>query len=274
MALALLVSVALLSTCAIAPYQLDFAQAWSWHPNRYQSQSPTSTPSPTATPTPTPTPTPSPTPSPTANPLGNNLAGINNGWWYTDDTWTNIPAANGATIENIVYTTTFGYEGSSSFEMIPNGIQNCGVDAQPNNSGPIALVPGETVTMSCAIYTTGSSSQGYGAQIGMDFYGAQGRIGQANSPTDVANEKEGAAETAYEVQYGTNTWTVTTWTFVVPPDYTSDGGGPYASGTLVPITACIPWCAASYNVASAPYWYAGVPSGATAYFSDFQFYIK
>jgi hypothetical protein len=123
--------------------------------------------------------------------------------------------------------------------------------------------------MICAIYTAGSASNGYGARIGLDFYGANGRIGQANDPTDVVDEKQQGCTGTYDVPYGANCWTLVTWTFTVPSHYTSDGGGPYPAGEQVSITQCIPWCGV-WNV-------NGQNNGlaiANVWFSDFQFYAN
>ena len=195
-----------------------------------------------------------------------NLAYINDGKWYTDNSWTLCPA------ENIVLDTAKTYQGNPSWLVEPTS-SNCGVDHQR-----IDISPGETIEMICAIYTSGTASDEYGARIGLDFYGHLGRIGlarflnfrigQANDPTDVADEKQQGATGTYDVPYGTDSWTIVTWNFVVPPDYTSDGGGPYPAGELVPITQCIPWCGVWNN--------NGQNNGlaiANVWFSDFQFYI-
>jgi hypothetical protein len=163
-----------------------------------------------------------------------------------------------APAENVLYSTSTEYDGNPSWE-ITTGVNNYGVDQQR-----IDISPGEVVTMSCAILTGGSASAGYGARIGLDFYGSQGRIGQANDVQDVNAEKP-TNTNVDDVAYGSSSWTVVTWQFTVPSDYQSDGGGPYASGSMVPITQCIPWCGVWSNngYAAAPVW-----------FSDFQFYIS
>ena len=144
------------------------------------TSTPSTTPTPTSTPstTPTPTSTPSTTPTPTIQPNGNNLALINDGQWWTDNTWQKCPAAN------VYYDTSITHNGAPTWRV-----------QSGNNWGPdhaaITVHGGDHVVMSCWIKTAGSPSGTYtniGARIGLDYYTGnwQQRIMGAGSPTDAS----------------------------------------------------------------------------------------
>jgi hypothetical protein len=161
------------------------------------------------------------------------------------------------------------YNGNPTFRIEPGN--NYGAD-----HGGIDISPGEHIVMECWIKTSGTPAGAYtGARIGLDFYGANGRICGPSSPQEAAagitypNAPSSLQQTeaAYYVPWGSG-WTLITWSFVVPATCTGDGA--LASG--VPLgqqsvpTYCIPWLQI----------YAGneYSNTYTSWFSDFQFYIN
>jgi hypothetical protein len=130
--------------------------------------------------------------------------------------------------------------------------------------------------MWCWIKTTGTPGPaGTGARLGIDFYGANGRISGSASPqeaaagTDWPNAPSNILATEYQylVPWGTTSWTLITWSFNVPAVCIGDGGTQaYAEGQQgIPI-ACIPWC---QILGSNGPW-----DTYTSWFSDLQFYIN
>jgi hypothetical protein len=190
------------------------------------------------------------------------LAPINDGQWYTDSSWTSCPT------QNVYYDYSTTYQGNPTFVVYPGS--NFGAD---HNTIPIH--PGDHIVMSCWIKTSGSNPQpNTGARIGMDIYGATGRITGLGSPQEaaagVSYPTEYINEDAYYVHWGSD-WTKVTWDFYVPWSYVGDGGFGYAQGQ-VPLgqyatpTACIPWIEI--------YGQNGYSSTYTSWFSDFQFYVN
>jgi len=197
------------------------------------------------------------------------LAYINDGRWHCDDTWATAPA------ENVYYDTTTEYQGNPSWRIAPTG--SGAESAVDNDWASLAVTPGETVTMSVWIYTTGTSvGTSAGATFGIDFYtanydGSWARIDGVNAPQEIPapiygdptnNGWTGAA--AFNVPWGSS-WVQRTYNFVVPSQLEGDGimrNNQVPSGTFVTPQYICPWLMIS---GSTQY---------TTYFSDFQLYIN
>jgi hypothetical protein len=192
------------------------------------------------------------------------LCPIQSGTWYSDPDWNICPSEN-------IYLDTVGngitYDNMPTWQVQP-GV-NVGPDAVVNS-----IAPGDKIVMECWIMTTGTpSAYEEGARIGVDFYGANGRISGASSPqeadagTDWPNAPSYllATEANYIVPFGTSTWTLIYWNFTVPSVCIGDGNTPdYAQGATGVPTWCIPWV----QILSPE------SQGYTSYFGDFQFYIN
>lgn len=271
-AIALLVCLALLSSISIFPSQSNVVAArqysrsdhyygWSFPHLTTPTTTPTATPTPTVKPTTTPTPTPSPT-STTSTTRTSNVAAFNDENWYTDVTWTKIPAGN------VAWETSTTHNGALTLKVTP--------DFTNGNSGAdhdgLTVHPGDHIVMSVWIKTGGSVPVSYaGARMGMDVYGSTGRITGVHS---VQQASDGCRSTTgideNYVHWGSD-WTLVTWDFVMPATYISDGGSAsisnnYANGQAVTPATIIPWIQV---------WDANYPNNAyTCYFSDFQVHIN
>jgi len=199
-----------------------------------------------------------------------NLAPINDGNWWTDSDWTNINMATGT--ETVFYDTTTTHNGAPTWRI------NAADSSTPNNFGAdhggISLKPGDQIIMSCWIKTSGVAAGAYtGARIGLDWYGANGRIGGAGSQQEAAagisypNAPQSLQQTeaANYVPWGSD-WTFMQWTFTVPALITADGYGAYPINAQAAPTWCIPW--------TQIYGQNGFKNTFTSWFSDFQFYVN
>jgi len=109
---------------------------------------------------------------------------------------------------------------------------------------------------------TSASTTNYpqtGARIGIDFYGANGRIQgkQSNGQTFYPNENNNAIINDWVCDANGGTWQQRTIDITVPATLTADGCGAAAGTQQVP-TAIIPWMQAGpYDSTSSPAWFAG-----------------
>jgi hypothetical protein len=219
---------------------------------------------PTVTPTPVPSIIPIPIPTEPPNTQNFNLTPIDDGQWYTDNTWHNAPADNVFLETNPAYqhngAPTWRIEGG-------NPALNFAVDHA------VDIKAGDHVIMSAWIKTSGtpSSTAQRGVFLGIDPYDSTWkRIGGASTPQEMQlgvgyptwNDPN---KDSWFVNWGSD-WTYKQWDFVVPENFTGDGlsASSYALGVSGIIAHGMIW-AMAWNGDG-----LNIPN--TVWVSDFRFY--
>jgi len=232
--------ISMLSALALTPVQARIGTPASYTYRWYQR----------ATPTPTPTPTPTSIPSTTSNltpfPTGweaPSIGGTSSGW-----------SVGLSGVTNVVLDNSVLYNGQPTIRISPTGSS---IDPDRENDGPwITVHPGDHLVFTGWIKTSASSIGDtyiyHGCAMGLDFYGAKGRITGCSSPTGKTNPSSSSGPWPSDnggtfVSWGKG-WTQVRMDFVVqsqyPADYLGSGFGTnfaYSPGTKVTPTALIPF---------------------------------
>ena len=228
-------------------------------------------PTPTASPTPSPSPTPTPTASPTPTPTPSNLTPFPTGWETPSIGGTSSAWSVGLSgVTNVVLDNSVLYNGQPTIRIDPTGSST---DPDRENDGPwITVHPGDHLVFSGWVKTQastiGDTYMYHGICLGVDFYGANGRICGVSSPTGQPWTPSGGYPSdngAEFVSWGHTSWVQIKIDFTVASQYPADTFGSgfgtnfaYSVGQMVAPVALIPyfWCMnSSGDTASA--WFAG-----------------
>jgi hypothetical protein len=139
--------------------------------------------------------------------------------------------------------------GQTAMQMTPNAYyESYGFPACDELDGDYTYIAvGNTIYFSAYVWTDPSSfgDTDYGlagGAIGIDLYGANGRICEISTPTGLPSYPSYPASMAQcRVSPGSNGWVKVTIAFTVASQYEADPWGGYAAGSMATPTACIPW---------------------------------
>ena len=248
--------ISMLSALALTPVQARIGTPGSYTYRWYQR----------ATPTPTPTPTPTSIPSTTSN-----LTPFPTGWEAPSIGGTSSAWSVGLSgVTNVVLDNSVLYNGQPTIRIDPTGSST---DPDRENDGPwITVHPGDHLVFSGWVKTQastiGDTYMYHGICLGVDFYGANGRICGVSSPTGQPWTPSGGYPSdngAEFVSWGHTSWVQIKIDFTVASQYPADTFGSgfgtnfaYSVGQMVAPVALIPyfWCMnSSGDTASA--WFAG-----------------
>ena len=201
----------------------------------------------TTTPAPTSAPTPTATPTPMAAPTSTNLLqGVNS--WYPYEVHPLSCNYNVHVDTNVVYVNgdpTIRIDAHTSADT------NYAREADTNW---FAVSPGQQIVFSCWMKTSASSQGyngaiGYGARIGVSFYDS-GFIQDISWSGAYTTQSTYQQVTNNFVPWNTNSWTLKTLSFVVPPIVYD------ANGVAHNPTGIIPWLQGTPVTDSGSVWFA------------------
>jgi len=167
-----------------------------------------------------------------------NLTPLPNAWGgyliYGDIVYTSVapPSANQITDYDTTVYRTFG-AGSARIDPYITGSENV---AREIDSDYFSISPGNHLVFSCYMKIVNG---GDGARIGVDFYGASGRITgkQSAGSSFYPTENDDAVQANWVYDYNGGAWQLRTLDFIVPAILTKDSDGV----TQVVPTGIIAW---------------------------------
>jgi hypothetical protein len=134
----------------------------------------------------------------------------------------------------------------------------------------LSINPGDRIVFKAKIWagtsTTGDTGYLAGAAVGMDFYGANGRIVEINTPSGITSYPTWPPERELcYTPWSTTQWKQVTIDFIVQDSYIADPDGAYPAGTMVTPTAFIPWVHT--------FTYYPATEAGSIYFTDTELYV-